>query len=241
MHFVGERMPARRGIHDVEQNLDLLRAFGVEPDAPEAPIFPLDDVDREKAATRLSESGISPDARPIVVHAGSAQTMLARAKRWPSESYSTLVRELSGELGERVVLIEGPDERGVAREIPGARVLELRGPLSESAALLERAEIYVGSDSGLAHLAAAVGTPAVTIFAPADPDRVCPYGYRDLVVQPPTPCTPCFQYPWNAPHPKMLCREPMCITKVTVEMVMEKVRLALKKDSPLFGGVEARP
>src|SRR5438105_14215810 len=90
---------------------------------------------------------------------------------------------------DRVVLVEGPDEEGVASEIlRGAsvspKVVKLTGPLADAAVLLERAALYVGSDSGLAHLAAAVGTPAVTIFAPADPDRVFPFGYRHLVVQP---------------------------------------------------------
>ena len=90
---------------------------------------------------------------------------------------------------------------------------------------MERAELYVGTDSGLAHLAAAVGTPAVTIFAPADPDRVCPYGYRDLVVQPPPPCGPCFLYPWESPYPKMRCHaDHRCIEGVTVESVMDAVR-----------------
>jgi hypothetical protein len=67
----------------------------------------------------------------------------------------------------------------------------------------------------------------VTIFSPADPDRVCPYGNRDLVVQPPPPCGPCFLYPFESPRPKMRCREPMCIQKVQVETVVDAVRRAL--------------
>src|SRR5204862_7708779 len=117
--------------------------------------------------------------------------------------------KLEGQFGPRVVLVEGPDEAGVAKEIlQNGRIIRLTGPLGESAALLERAELYVGSDSGLAHLAAAVGTRAITLFAPADPDRVCPFGYRHLVVQGPTPCARCFKYRYESPHPIMCCREP---------------------------------
>src|SRR6185436_18727729 len=108
------------------------------------------------------------DERPVIIHAGSAQTVLAQAKRWPAEKYGELIDQLKPHYGDRVVLVEGPDEAGVADEIA------------------RRAKLYVGSDSGLAHLAAAVGTPAVTLFAPADPDRVCPYGNRQLVVKAPT-------------------------------------------------------
>jgi ADP-heptose:LPS heptosyltransferase len=228
MHFLpgNERVPAVRGIHDVEQNLRLLGPLGVEADSREGPVFPLTEADRTRAAELLGDA----DARPIIIHAGSAQTVLAQAKRWPAEKYRELIGQLRNEYGDRIVLVEGPDEAGVADGIlgstsnPPARVVRLTGPLGEAAALMARAEFYVGSDSGLAHLAAAVGTPAVTIFAPADPDRVCPFGYRDLVVKAPTACSPCFQYPWNTPYPKMLCRPPLCINTVTVDAVLEAAR-----------------
>src|SRR5262249_54049961 len=92
--------------------------------------------------------------------------------------------------------------------------------------------IYAGTDSGLAHLAAAVGTRAVTIFAPADPGRVCPFGNRDLVVKPDKPCSPCFMYPWESTYPKMKCRPPFCIDEVSVEQVMAAVGGALPVRSP---------
>ena len=238
MHFLpATRVPAVRGIHDVEQNLRLLTALGIETnESPQPPVFPLTNEDRACLA-ELTQ-------RPIVVHAGSAQTVLARAKRWPTASYRELISALRREAGDRVVVVEGPDEAGVATEIVGsegdARVVRLTGSLGEAAALLERAELYVGTDSGLAHLAAAVGTPAVTIFAPADPDRVCPYGYRDLVVQPPPPCEPCFLYPWQSAYPKLRSHDPShrCIERVTVESVMSAVRHGLsraKGDSHLYG------
>ena len=69
----------------------------------------------------------------------------------------------------------------------------------------------------------------MTIFAPADPERVCPFGNRDLVVKPDKPCSPCFMYPWETPYPKMKCSAPFCITEVTVGQVMEKVRLAMQR------------
>ena len=230
LHFLpATRVPAVRGIHDVEQNLMLLTAIGIEPhEFPHAPAFPVSDEDRESVRSTLG----SIQQPPIVVHAGSAQTVLARAKRWPTARYRELIAALRREAGDRIVVVEGPDERGVADEIVGstsdARVVRLDGPLGQAAALLERAELYVGTDSGLAHLAAAVGTPAVTIFAPADPDRVCPYGYRDLVVQPPPPCGPCFLYPWEATYPKMRSHgDHRCIEHVTVDAVMDAVRRGL--------------
>ena len=235
MHFMpSTRVAAVRGIHDVDQNLRLLEPLGIEAAQPsEGPVFVVTADDRARAAAMLSAAGIAAEQKPIIVHAGSAQTVLAQAKRWPTERYRELIAALHAEAGDRVIVVEGPDEAGVADEIVSgtgsspvsARVIKLSGPLGEAAALMERAELYVGTDSGLAHLAAAVGTPAVTIFAPADPDRVCPYGYRDLVVQPPPPCGPSFLYPWDAAYPKMRNHaEHRCIERVTVDAVMDAVR-----------------
>lgn len=239
MHFIGTRVPAVRGIHDVEQNLRLLRAIGVEPDLTDLPRFILRDEDRAGASELLRD-----EQSFIAIHAGSAKTILAQAKRWSADNYAALVGALRDETGSQVILLEGPDESGVADEINAklatpCRVLKLSGNLGIAAAVLERAAFYVGSDSGLAHLAAAAGTKAITIFAPADPDRVCPHGMRDLVVKPDKSCSPCFLYPWQATRPKMCCGrdgQPMCINEVTVEQVMERVRSLLPSPSTVGEG-----
>src|SRR5205814_3012362 len=122
----------------------------------------------------------------------------------------------------------------------GLSVLKVTGSLGHAAAVLERAVLYVGSDSGLAHLAAAVGTRAVTLFAPADPERVCPFGQRDLVGQSTNACSPCFMYPWQTPYPKMKCCEPYCIDGIEVESVLMTVQRALGASSgPLSEGSRA--
>jgi ADP-heptose:LPS heptosyltransferase len=240
MGFIGERVPAQRGLHDVVQNLRLLKYLGVEADETEAPRFVLTDGDRARATKLLEEIDLTSRTPFIAIHAGSATTILAQAKRWPSEKYAELIRLMRGELSHEIVLLEGPDEEGVAEDIlsavsrqspgigiPGLYVLKLVGPLSEAAAVLERAALYVGSDSGLAHLAGAVGTRAVTLFAPADPERVCPFGQRDLVIQPNHPCAPCFMYPWETPYPKMKCSPPFCIAEIGPDKVMQAIRNAL--------------
>jgi ADP-heptose:LPS heptosyltransferase len=151
-----------------------------------------------------------------------------------------LIESIRRELAIKVVMLEGPDEAGVGEEIasriddPVRRpsVVRLVGNLGAAGALLEAAAVYVGSDSGLAHVSAAVGTRAVTVFGPADPDRVCPFGCRDLVVRPDVDCGPCFLYPWESTYPKVRCGrdgQPMCITRITVEQVMTAVRRAMSQ------------
>lgn len=230
------RVPAEQHIHDVLQNLRLLEPLGIKIDPNERPVFKLE-LDEIRAGERLRKEVKLGEREPyLVMHAGSAQTVLAKAKRWPPERYAGLLKAIYRTVKLPVVLVEGPDEAGVTQQIMGwienpktvdVRLLKLNGPLGEAAALLSNALAYVGTDSGLAHLAAAVGVPAVTLFAPADPDRVSPFGNRSLVVQATTMCTPCMQYPWKSCKPKINCAPPYCIETIMVEHVMRKLQMAL--------------
>ena len=236
MAFVrARRITAVRGIHDVQQNLRLLEALGVEPTLDEPPRFTVNDDDRARAAELLRCADVSDLTAFVALHAGSGQTILGKAKRWPPAKWAGFLARFRREFSHHVVLLEGPDEAGVGDEIlrecgedvSAVSIVRLTGPLGDAAAVLERAQLYMGSDSGLAHLASAVGTKAVTIFAPADPDRVCPFGYRDLVVRVNKDCSPCFHYPWKTPYPKLSCREPYCVSEVSVDDVLDAVRRAL--------------
>ena len=231
-----ERIDAVPGLHDVDQNNRLLGAFGLEPDGG-PPRFHLTDADHAAADALLEAAGVDP--RPdgfTVVHAGCGDTVLAKAKRWPPARFAELAANLR-DRGHRVVLWEGPDERGVADQIlqnlpetADFPVLRLAGPLGHAAAVLARARLYVGTDSGPGHLAAAVGTPPVTIFGIADPDRVCPFGYRDLVVTPPpgTPGFPDAPYPMAATRPKKRYTAPLPVGAIRVEDVLAKVEQACR-------------
>jgi heptosyltransferase II len=205
----------------------LLARLGIAVDESEAPKFILTEADRQRAGAMLQSVGMDADHRPIAIHPGSAKTVLAEAKRWPPSQYAKLIPQLRERFGAEVVVLEGPDELGVAEEIEKhlekgskLRVIRLTGGLADAGAVLEKCRLYVGSDSGLGHLSAAVGTAPVTIFAPADPDRVCPFGYRRLVVRPQKACSPCAMYPFEAAAPRVKCSAPMCVAEVSVEDVI---------------------
>src|SRR5438067_433288 len=74
--FIGERVPAQRGLHDVVQNLQLLRHLGAAPDETEAPKFVLTDGDRARATQLLEAIGLASRTPFIAIHAGSATTIL---------------------------------------------------------------------------------------------------------------------------------------------------------------------
>ncbi|MEM7808365.1 MAG: glycosyltransferase family 9 protein [Planctomycetota bacterium] len=232
--LVRHRVPTRDGRHDVLSNLDLLEALDLPVDRSMSPVFPLDETEVQNARHRLERRVAAPRVdRFCAIHAGSGNTVFSQSKRWSPEHFGQLVPRLC-DLGYTPVLLEGPEDAGVGELLAkhtDAPVLQLTGTLADAAAVLAACDLYVGSDSGLAHLAAAVGTPPVTLFAPARPDEVSPWGYRHLVVQTPAACAPCFRYPQHATTPHVRCRPPYCIDRITVDAVMDKVAQASNTDA----------
>ena len=247
LHFLpAERIHAEPGRHDVWQNLNLLKPLGIEPDHTMNPRFELNDVDHDAAADLLHTAGAEPDRPFIAIHAGSGKTVFGEAKRWPVEKYAQLIDVLAVRTEQNIVIVEGPDEAGIAADVlrhvksstANGRIVSvpLRGNLGVGGAVLARASIYVGSDSALAHLAAAVGTRAVTVFGPIDPRTVHPCGNADLVVALSKHCAPCFTYPFKTPYPSVRCSPPWCIAEVAVASVATTVERGLSERTGGGGG-----
>ncbi len=110
------------------------------------------------------------------------------SKVWPAERYAAVSRQLESEHDLRSVIVwAGEQERIWAKQIVaescGAATLAPNTSLPDLAALLRRATLFVGSDTGPLHLAAAVGTPCVGIYGPTDPAECGPYGSGHRAVQ----------------------------------------------------------
>ena len=235
-------VPAERGIHDVVQNLRLAEVLGAGGSA-EPPVLQLADPDRDQARRMLEQAGVprEPPGKLVLIQPGCGDTAVGRAKRWPAARFAELSDVLSGQ-GHAVAIIEGPDERGLGVEVSGLAasrppVIALSGPLRQAAALLELADLYVGNDSGLAHVAAAVGTAPVTLFAAADPVRVAPFGYVHLVVTPPTvngiAWRPRLMYPMDHPGPKLRSARGIdWAAAIRLEDVLAAVERAFAATSP---------
>lgn len=127
---------------------------------------------RSPGRERLRSRGLR--GKPVVVHPGSGSP----AKNWPVERYVEIARRL-GEGGREVVAILGEadaaEAAALARALPELPVLD-RLSLVELAATLAECGAYLGNDSGITHLAAAVGLPVVALFGPSDADVWAPRG-----------------------------------------------------------------
>lgn len=146
-----------------------------------APRIWLDDAARAAAAAVAD-----PGARALLALAPGG---VGASKRWPSERFAAVARRLtSGPLqGARIVLLGvAARDTGITHAIAqsldadGVAVTDLTGKLDllAAAALLERATLCIGNDNVLAHLAAAVGAPTLTLFGPTDERVRAPFGLR---------------------------------------------------------------
>ncbi len=171
------------------QSVELLQAaapcrlisFGV----PDGPTWRADEHEVTRWCRLLTESGIPADPddldvavpnveppvrRAVVVHPGAAQ----QSRRWPAERWAEVARRIAA-AGEHVVLTGSPAEeslaRGIARAagLPPDRVLAGTTDLLSLAALIAHARLLVSPDTGVAHLATALGTPSVVLFGPTPP------------------------------------------------------------------------
>jgi ADP-heptose:LPS heptosyltransferase len=176
-----------------ERNAALVRFLGV-PASVETGATPLLRVDAE-AAARL-DAALGPEAAPLLIHPGtSAGTPY---KRYTVDGYARVARSLAGE-GEPVLVGAGsdPEERAFARSIAeaseGAARLAPETPrVADLTALLARARLLVGSDSGPLHLASLLGTPVVQILGPTHPVENAPWaGAPSRSVRVPVACSPC--------------------------------------------------
>lgn len=109
------------------------------------------------------------DAPYIALHPGSG----SRAKNWPSAAWCQLIDALKA-AGHRVVVVGGEADAEVLAGMPSGIRVVVSAPLPEVAAILARASVFIGHDSGPGHLAAAVGTPSVLLFGPSDPSMWAP-------------------------------------------------------------------
>jgi lipopolysaccharide heptosyltransferase I len=198
--------------------LDLLEPLGFEQ--PAQVEFGLEPQPEEVAGAWDLLGG--DDGRPLVVLHPVAQW---ESKLWPLRHWIELARSL-GESGARLVLTGSGDDlpltRLVARRADlGDGLLDLSGQtgLKRLAALLSLARLTVCTDTGVMHLAAALGTPVVALFGPTAPWRTGPFGAGHQILRADLDCSPCFERD---------CAEPICMERLEPAQVARTVLAMLE-------------
>jgi lipopolysaccharide heptosyltransferase II len=149
----------------------------------------------EAARRVLRRAGLA--GGPLVAVAPGAAH--GSAKRWPAAHFGALCRRLARELGQPCALLGSADERALGAAVrqhagPGSPLVDLTGrtDLGTLIGVLATASLFVGNDSGPAHVAAALGRPGVTLFGSTSEAHSGPVGPRMRTLHRHLPCSPCF-------------------------------------------------
>jgi len=214
--WVPEPEPDRLDRHEVKRQLDLVAAVGARTADERLSIRVPGDA-RRAVAGLLGSAGIDPDRAWVVVHPGAT----APSRRYPPGHFAEAARRLVIESGYQIVFTGSRDEVELVEGIRRAMVapsatLAGRLDLGGLAALIERAPVLVSNNTGPVHVAAAVGTPVVVLYALTNPQHT-PWAVPCRVLNHDVPCKPCY---------KSVCPEGHhdCLRKVTPETVVRAVR-----------------
>jgi heptosyltransferase-3 len=206
--------------------IDSLRPwFPVPPETP-IPEIRVDSVDCRHGHEWLQGQGWSEDKPLMAIHPGAGST----EKRWALHRFQELGQRLRTR--GRLLVLEGPAEEGLGQELAAAlgpdTCLARHLPLRLLAAVLRHCRLFVGNDSGIAHLAAGLGLPCVVLFGPTSPVNWAPVGRRIQVLRNTFGCLACEREP-AALH--------TCLNNISVDTVWESalgVMEPRKGEVPLF-------
>jgi heptosyltransferase I len=207
--------------HVIYKNLRLLRALGVEDDRIR---FPLADVDSE--ALREVRARLGGQGPFALINPGAAWPN----KRWPADRYGEVAAFLNDVRRLRPVIVWGPGEESLARAVAaasgGSAVVAPPTALGDLLALSRAASLMVSGDTGPLHVAAAAGTPIVSVFGPTDPDRNGPWSPDDVILSRFGACA--CPYERRCHQPLDWCLEDLPVSEVTaaVQRRLGGIRLA---------------
>ena len=225
--------------HAVLMNLDFMKLFGVEPDIKDATVsINLCEEDYIYVERFLRAQGIGEKDKIIAIHPGCGEGT-SRHRRWPLERFVEVINYLAEKKGIKIVLIGGQDDLPVLDEISdkiARKPVIAAGKLSiaQTATLLKKSSFLICNNSAPMHIAAAVGTPTISIFGPTDPRIHRPWGDNHIVLQKHHECCPCY-YPfigdtledaakrnsWHKKHFECRSGDYRCLISITVEDVIK--------------------
>lgn len=218
-----------RSLHCVEENYRLFeKCFSTTLDREFTLNIPLGVNDRD-FADRFIEQNRLGGRKLIGIHAGCDVLKNMIHKRWSTDNYGKLLKKISREEPDtRFLIFGGPAEyemnEEIAAHIPDCSLIVKNTTFLQSAAVMEKCNLFIANDSGLMHTSAALHLPVLAIFGPTNPVYLHPYRSEYEIVQKNFSCQPCFEY---ARKP-LICNQQdkyKCIKQLTIEEVYQKYKV----------------
>jgi ADP-heptose:LPS heptosyltransferase len=165
--------------HQTLRNLDTARDLVPAPEDLSSRIFLTDD-ERKMAEMFLKKPAGHP---AIVFHPGAGKVK----NRWPADRFAKLADRLAQDTGAQIYITEGPMDQAPVRDMVSLMktpsIVVIRKTIREVAAILARMDLAVTNDTGIMHVAAAVGIPVLSLFGPTDGAQWAPVGSHHRCIQ----------------------------------------------------------
>ncbi len=183
-----------------------------------------------KLGERLFNSLNIKDKIVIGMHIGSGEEQ--KFKRWPLEYFKKLISIILGKTNVFVLLFGGKGEVELNEQFVkefGDRIINVAGKftLRQTASIIRLCDLFLSNDSGLMHLASAVGCPIIAIFGPTSEEKNKPLGEKGKIkiITAPVSCRPCYikerSYAFK-------CADRKCLNLITPEIVWKEIEDILK-------------
>lgn len=238
--WVKESEPEGGIRHEVRRQLDLVASVGLRPAHERLSLRPGPRDDR-LADVELRRLGLGR-APWLVLHGGAT----ASSRRYPPESFARVARALVRDHGVAVVFTGAADETALIEQIRAAAAApthSLAGRLSLGAlaAVIARAALVISNNTGPAHVAAAMGTPVVSLYALTNPQHT-PWGVEARVLSRAVPCAYCYRS--LCPEGHHLCLRgvpPEAVVAAALDLLRTPRGLALTPPRSPAAAVRERP
>ena len=214
------RVPEQGNKHATAHYFDMLHAVGIPAVDQRLELF-LAESERADASQRFDAAGVTQTGLKIGVFPGAGWKL----REWMPDRFAAIGNRLVQHFNAEVLIFGGQKESELvhtvanlmdASAIPFAGSLQVR----ELAACIEKCDLFLTNDTGPMHIAAAVGTPTVSLFGPGNHIRFQPLGGLHRTIRHDVPCSPCKQFTDK-------CKDNICMKKITVDEVWQSISDAL--------------
>ena len=223
--FYNIKIKYNENLSEVDGNINLLKPLQIEVKEKNLLVCTSED-DKRVANEFFLQHQVKESGLIVGMHPGSGHFMAY--KRWAKENFAELGDKIHKRYGAKIVIFGGPEEVELGNSIANLMkikplVLCGRTTLGQTAELIRKCNLFVSNDSGLMHIAVAMGTPLVAIFGPTGVTQTGPYTDKDIVIRKNLRCSPCYHYS------KVRCKTLECLNSITVEDVMDGVERQLSR------------
>ena len=218
------RVQEQRNKHATAHYFDMLHAVGIPAEDQRLELF-LAESERAAAARRFDTTGVTDTALKVGLFPGAGWKL----REWMPERFAAIGDRLVAHFNANVLVFGGQKETELVQTVVGlmnAPAMPFAGNLQirELAACIEQCDLFLTNDTGPMHIAAAVGTPTVSLFGPGNHIRFQPLGVMHQTIRHDVPCSPCKQFTNK-------CKDNICMKGIAVDEVWQSISRVLQKSS----------